>query len=114
MATNQFGYTLKQVMESRYKMPFKDAMQMLADRGLTRNNVAHEVGFSHSTVTKYALQLGVNFTNSDSFTGQKMIADQLVFDEFKRQLRNNQVNPVNILSKKWSNFDGLNGNIKNG
>ena len=40
MGANQFGYTSKQVMESRYKMPFKDAMQMLADRGLTRNDVA--------------------------------------------------------------------------
>ena len=59
MGANQFGYTSKQVMESRYKMPFKDAMQMLADRGLTRNDVAHVVGCSHSTVTKYALQLGV-------------------------------------------------------
>ena len=104
MNANQFGDTLRHIMESRYNMPFKEAMQMLADRGLTRNEVAEEVGCSHSTVTKYGWRLGIDFASPESFTGKKVIADKKILEDFKRQLKNSKITPMNVLSKKWCNF----------
>jgi hypothetical protein len=104
---NQFQPTgsLQEKMESRYKMPFKKAMQMLADRGMNRSYIAEEFSCSHATVVKHSLRLGVNFKSPDSFGSRKTIADNLIYGEFKRQLKIQQLNSINILYKKWCMFD---------
>ena len=104
--TNQFQPigSLQEKMERRYKMSFKDALQMLADCGMNRSYIAEEFNCSYATVVKHSLRLGVKFKSPDSFGDRKTIADNLIYDKFKKQLKIQQVNPINVLSKKWCNF----------
>ena len=104
MGANQFTNKLKETMEIRYKMPFKNALQMLANSGLTRSQVARELGFSDSAIIKHSLRLGVKFEISDSFTSRKDRQDSIVKEEFQKQLKKSQLTPINVLSKKWSDF----------
>ena len=105
MATNQYGVTLKETLETRYNMPFKDAMQMLADRGLTRAEIAKKLSVSQSTIIKHTLNLGINFERYDNYI-VKNNKELLMKNELKMKLKEEQVTPINVLSKKWCDFNG--------
>jgi len=93
--------SLQEKMESHYKMPFKEAMIMLARRGMSRNEVAEEFSCSHATVVKHSLRLGVEFKRIDSFRFRKINKHDLIKEDFIKHLKMAQINPINALSKKW-------------
>ena len=105
---NQFQTkgSLQEKMESRYNMPFKESMKMLAQSGMSRSKIAEEFSFSHANVVKHSLRLGVGFKSSNNLDSKKKHKDNLIKIEFHKQLKNQQLTSINVLSKKWCIFNG--------
>jgi hypothetical protein len=99
MANQYSNNSLKAVIESKYNLPLNEVLYNFQAQGKSYKEVCQETGFKETTVRKYTRRCGYTLNTK---LDQEPYNAQAAMSSIYSQLRSQELNRINVLSRSWS------------